>query len=127
MIRYELVCSAIRLSGGLAVVVLITTIAFSQDGNARVNSDGITSLASTTEKCLPKTIATQPSLQADPGAKITPDKMSLRVVDDSPKYNESEGTFVHEGPLSTTVEHLTGESKKPAQCEPKTSAASFRE
>ena len=114
---------------GVAAVLSTALTAFSQDGKATTYNAGLTSQALPEAKCPSKPIvgSEQAAVQAEPSTKIKPETLSLRVADDSRESDGIEGGFVHEKPLSTTVEYLKKDSKKPTQCEAKTAAASYSE
>jgi hypothetical protein len=121
-------CNMIRLVLiGAALVLWAAITAFSQDGKAPSYNGRLTSQASPEAKCPPKPAvgSAQAAVPAEPSTKIKPENLSLRVADDSRESDGAEGGVVHEKPLSTTVEYLTKDSKKPAQCEAKTAAASY--
>jgi len=118
-------CTTIRLGLVAAAVVLWTsTTAFSQNGKAPVDNGGTASQASPQANCPPKPIvgSAQAAVQAEPSTKIKPDDLALKVADASRESDGAQEELVHEKPLSTTVEFLTKDSKKPAQCEAKTTA-----
>jgi hypothetical protein len=108
-------------------MVLCTAItAFSQNREAPAYNGGLTSQASPQTKCPPKPIvaSVQGAAPAESGTKIKTENLALRVGEGSRESNAAEGEIVHDNPLSTTVEFLTKDSKKPAQCETKAVAAS---
>src|SRR5271166_3702573 len=108
----------------VAVVLWTSTTAFSQNGKAPVDNGGTASQASPQANCPPKPIvgSAQAAVQAEPSTKIKPDDLALKVADASRESDGDQEGLVHEKPLSTTVEFLTKDSKKPAQCEAKTTA-----
>ena len=111
---------------GVAVVLWMAITAFSQNVNAQTYKGGLSSQASPQIKCPPKPIvaSAQGAAPAEPSTKIKQENLTVGVVEGSRESNTAQGEIVHDNPLSTAVEFLTKDSKKPAQCETKTAAAS---
>jgi hypothetical protein len=111
---------------GVAVVPWTAITAFSQNREAPAYNGGLTSQASPQTKCPPKPVvaSAQGAAPAEPSTRIKQENLTVGVVEGSRESNTAQGEIVHDNPLSTTVEFLTKDSKKPAQCETKAAAAS---
>jgi hypothetical protein len=111
---------------GVAVFPWTAITAFTQNREGPADNGGLTSQASPQIKCSPKPIvaSAQGAAAAEPSTRVKQENLTVGVGEGSRESNTAQGEIVHDNPLSTTVEYLTKDSKKPAQCETKTAAAS---
>jgi len=125
----QLGCVTIRLVLVAVALVLWTSAASSQNGKTPTDTGRTASQASPQANCPPKPTVGggQAAVQAESGTKIKPDNLDLKVAGASRESDGAQEELVHEKPLSTTVEFLTKDSKKPAQCEAKTAAGTRSE
>jgi len=128
-LNLQLACVTMRLVLVAVAVVLWTSAAFSQNGKTPTDTGGTASQASPQANCPPKPTVggAQAAVQAEPSTKVKPDNLDLKVAGASRESDAAQEELVHEKPLSTTVKFLTKDSKKPAQCEAKTTAGNRSE